>query len=147
MNKEQLAALLNNREYGREITPAEEAQAKAAGLVAIFGCSDDNVTLAGAISDQIGAYEGTTLRICLAGTLLQDFDDLDHDDEEMMARYFKSKATGFVEIQAIWCPKGEELSWAFQTDVPHATFLVMDNGEPPFCRGIVIDTADLAAAP
>ena len=45
MTKEELAAMLNGREYGKEITKAEEEKAKANGLVVIYGYSDDNVEL------------------------------------------------------------------------------------------------------
>lgn len=145
MTKEQLAALLNGRQYRQEITKDEEAAAKAAGLLVIFGASDDLVELRGAISDQVGAYEGSTVRISKAGALIQDFESIDRDDEEALEAYFKAKAAGFVEVEAVWSPAGEDLSWAFKTEVPHATFTIAEEGEPDFCRGIVIDMADLKA--
>lgn len=49
MTKESLAAILNGRTYGDEITKEEEAQAKAAELVVIYGASDDLVEFGGAI--------------------------------------------------------------------------------------------------
>lgn len=144
MTKEQLAALLTGREYGEEITSEEEAHAKAAGLLVLFGASDDNVDLRGAIHDQAGAYNGTTVRISRTGALLQDFDSLDKDDEGAMEAYFKGKAAGFVEIEAEWCKEENGPAWTFKTDLPHGTFLITDDDEA-FCRGIVIDMADLRA--
>ena len=102
MNTKELAALLNGREYGSEISKAEEAQAKADGLVVVFGYSDDNVELRGAIHDEIGASQGTTLRICADG-LLPNFEDV-ADDEAEAAEYFRRKLAGFKEIEAVWCP-------------------------------------------
>lgn len=144
MTKEQLAALLNGREYMAEITREEEAHAKAAGLIVLFGASDDNVDLRGVISDQVGAYNGTTVRISRTGALMQDFDDLDKDDEEAMEAYFKAKAAGFVEIEAEWCKEEGGPAWTFKTGLPHATFLIVEDDEA-FCRGIVIDMADVRA--
>lgn len=48
MTKEQMAALLNGREYGDEITRAEHQIARASGLVVVFGYSDDNMEVRGA---------------------------------------------------------------------------------------------------
>ena len=41
MNAKELAAKLNGREYLREITAEEAAQAKSAGLVVVHGGSDE----------------------------------------------------------------------------------------------------------
>ncbi len=57
MNAKQLAAQLNGREYGSEITKEEEAAAKKAGLVVVYGASDDLVELRGAIEEEVGAYD------------------------------------------------------------------------------------------
>lgn len=55
MNRDKMAALLNGRSYGEEITENECAIAQAHGLVVVFGYSDDNVELRRAIHDEIGA--------------------------------------------------------------------------------------------
>lgn len=133
MTKEELAALLNGREYGEEITGAEEAQAKAAGLLVIFGASDDLVELRGTLSDEAGAYNGTTVRIDSEG-FIPDWDSVDHDDEEECARYFKRKDGGF-QVEAKWDCKG--YSWWIETDREYATFDIME-GPDTFCRGIVV---------
>jgi hypothetical protein len=69
MNRDKMAALLNGRSYGEEITKEECATAKAHGLVVVFGYSDDNVELRGAIDDEVGACDGTTLHITPDGLL------------------------------------------------------------------------------
>jgi hypothetical protein len=58
MDAKALAALLTGREYRQEITRAEEADAKAAGLVVAFGASDDLLEFRGAIDDEVGCYDG-----------------------------------------------------------------------------------------
>ena len=37
----EFANRLNGREYGQELTPAEAQRAKEAGIVVVFGASDD----------------------------------------------------------------------------------------------------------
>lgn len=138
-----LADLLHGRLIGHEITPAEEAQAKAAGLVVVFGYSDDNVELRGAIDDEVAAWEGTVLRVCADG-LLPDWDVDKFTDEATAETYFRRKAAGFKQIEALWCPDGMNLAWAYKTDIPHATFDVMEDGSV-FSRGIVFALADVGA--
>jgi len=140
--KESLAALLNGREYGQEITKSEIADAKAAGLVVMYGYSDDGVHLSGAINDEVGAYDGTTIRMTPHGAL-EDWDSLDRDDEDVAEDYFRKKAGGFREIQALWSAE-PHYSWTFTTEIPHATFEINEDGAP-FCRGIVFALADVIA--
>lgn len=150
MTPQELAARLHGREYGKEITKAEAAAAKAAGLVVVYGYSDDNVELEGAIDDEVGAIDGTTLRVTPQGRL-QDWESLidSTSDEDAYEEYFRKKVAGFKTIEAVWCPKQTETdtepfaSWAFKTTIPHATFDVMEDGEL-FCRGIVFALADVA---
>ena len=142
MSPAEFAALLTGRERGSEITKPEAAAAKAAGLVVVFGYSDDGVNFQGAVNDQIGAYDGATVRMTPHG-MLPDWHDLDKDDEDDVEAYFVKKMAGFKEIDAEWSPKDEPtLAWRFKTEIPHATFDVMEDGEV-FCRGIVFALADV----
>jgi len=146
MNPTEFAALLNGREYGDEITKDEEQQAKAAGLVVVFGASDDLVELLGAINDEVGAYDGTTLRICPEGLLPEWPADSDEGwSEDEAEDYFRRKALGVHAIEAVWSPSEPACSWAFKTAVPHAAFDVMEDGEL-YCRGIVFSLADLGTS-
>lgn len=130
LTKETLAALLNGREYGNEITQDEERQAKAAGLVVVFGYSDDNVELRGCIHDEVGSWGGTTLTITSRGHLLSE--------DERLAQVQKGTDR---DIEALWC-KEPGYAWTYKTDIPHATFDIMEDGEK-FCRGIVFALDDL----
>lgn len=141
--KEALAALLDGREYRDEITDVEAAQAKAAGLVVVFGWSDDNMIFRGAIDSDVDAYDGTTARVTLLG-VMPDWESVDKDDEVEAERYFEMKRAGFRQIKALWSVT-PGYSWTFETDIPHATFEVVE-GPDTYCRGIVFTLADLAAA-
>lgn len=137
MTKEQLAGKMNGNERTKEISKELEAQAKAAGLVAVFGYSDDGAELRGAIHDEVGCYDGGTIRVTSKGLLKSD---CDNDD----CPYFKKLKKSATKIKAIWCG-GEVYSWTYETSVPHATFEIVEDGEK-YCRGIVFALADVAAA-
>lgn len=112
--------------------------AKNNGLVIIRGYSDDGVCFEGAINDQIGAYNGTEFLIDHEGPL-SDYDDC--DTEEMMQDYMARKENAH-KVKAVWCGKATDFAWTFETDLPHSTFVVSEDGEN-WCRGIVVSVNDL----
>lgn len=136
MTKEQLAEKLNGREYGNEISEAEEREAKASGLIVIFGYSDDNAELRGAIRDEVGCYNGATIKLHSRGILA------DHEERcDCAFCGYESAAKKCASVQALWCEE-PGYSWTYKTEAPHATFEIVEDGEK-FCRGIVIDTVSL----
>ena len=141
LTKEQMAALLEGRQYGEEITKEEEAQAKASGLVVIFGYSDDNIELRGAIHDEVGAWEGCDIYLYRdkdAGVLI--LDDPDNEDCEKCAARLKILQPQCAEIKCQW-GKGD-YAWPMECAIPFASFEIVE-GTEKFCRGIVINTKDL----
>lgn len=130
---QEFAMLLNGREYGDEITPQECAHAKQDGIVVVFGCSDDNVELRGAIHDEVGAYDGTTLCFDAKGLLQNDCDD---EDCPHYIKLINSAKT----IKAVW--NNGIYSWSYETSIPHATFLIMEDGNS-YCQGIVFHMENL----
>ena len=134
MTPKELAETLNGREYGHEITHDEEIAAKASGLVVVFGYSDDNVELRGAINDEVGAYEGAEIPITRAGLLENECDDED-------CPYFEKLRASAVTLEAIWDREG--YSWVYDAPFPYETFEVMEDGEK-YCRGIVFRLSDVS---
>lgn len=135
MTPEQMAAQLNGREYGREITAAEEAQARDAGLVIVFGYSDDNCELRGAIRDEVGAVNGTKIRFDSNG--IPDCKCLDTS-----CPYFAERVAAMPGLLVVvWNDTGSP-AWSYETTIPHATFDVMEDGEV-YCRGIVFRVTDI----
>ncbi|MBY0243034.1 MAG: KTSC domain-containing protein [Burkholderiaceae bacterium] len=137
LSKELLAMLLHGRQSGSEITKEEEVQAKAAGLVVIFGASDDLMELRGAVNDEFNCYDGGTAHIDAAG-LLPERENID-DDMELVNYHARRPLANTVE--ALWCAE-EGCTWTYRTTVPHATFEIMED-DLVYCRGIVISVADL----
>lgn len=124
MTAKDLATKLNGREYLNEITPKEEKEAEANGLVVVFGYSDDNVEFAGAIDDEVGAFEGKTVCVDRKNGVVP-----------------VGEGVPFNLIKAIWHDTGG-MCWSFETSIPHETFNIYEDGEL-FCVGIVFSMDDL----
>lgn len=132
-NAQAIADRLNGSAYPFD-PPREIADdARASGLVIVFGASDDLMEFRGAINDELAAYDGTTAHLTSAGLLTNECgnDECPHFD-----RLKKSAAT----IDAVWAADG--YSWTFATTIPHATFEVREDDEN-YCRGIVFALADV----
>jgi hypothetical protein len=131
-----MAARLNGREY--PFHPAEEEQRLAAehGLVILYGASDDLAEFRGAIYDEAGAGDGTFLEI--VDGKLAEVPDCDCRWALAAREAISLRAR---KIEAVWCEDGTAYSWTYKTDIPHATFEVVEDGEP-YCRGIVFALAD-----
>lgn len=138
MTKEELAAQLNGLEYPIRIPGALIIAAQSSGLVILCGASDDLMEFYGARREEIGCYDGGTAFVDADG-VLSDRDCLDGDEE--IAEYVQRQKSA-KPIEALWC-KEDGYSWTYKTEIPHATFEVVED-EEPYCRGIVFALADLA---
>ena len=110
MTLKEFAQMLDGREYLHEITKEEEALAKELGFVVVFGYSDDNAELRGAIDDEIGCFDGGKL---------------EHEDLPDV-------------IYAKWCDRETNYLWSYKTSIPHETFRIYEDGDY-WCIGIVCD--------
>lgn len=134
MTKEELAQLLHNREYMDETTDEIERIASENDLVIVHGYSDDNAEFVGAIEDEKSCGDVTDIYITATGLLENE---CDNDD---CPHFLRLKRTT-PKIRAIWHDEGE-YSWTYKTDIPHATFDILEDGGK-FCRGIVFSLDDL----
>ena len=125
MTKEQLADLLDGRQYGEEITSEEEKVAHDNGLVVIFGASDDLIEFRGILNDEIDSYGGCFFKF----------------NKELDIKVGDKHHGRSRSVQAIWCPTDNQ-SWGFATKIPHSTFKVYEDGEL-YCVGLVINVAEL----
>lgn len=141
MTKEELAAKLNGREHGNEITQKEEAEAKAAGLVVVFGAYDDLMEFRGAIYDEYGAPNEAFI---LGGRVLNG-PECDHRGVgcKYAQEAYERDVARALRVEALWCEE-KPYSWTFKTKIPHATFDILEDGEK-CCGGIVFSLADVAA--
>jgi hypothetical protein len=129
MNKEELAKLMDGRQYGEELSKSEEAAAKAAGLVAMFGYSDDNVEFRGAIHEEVSACGSPTEIFFGAKGPLEP-----HDERECECLYcgYAAAIKDAKKIAAEFTRDG----WVFKTEIPHATFTIMEDDDT-YGQGIV----------
>ena len=138
MTAKELAEMLSGRKYGMEITSEEARAAKDAGLVVVYGYSDDNVEFRGAINHETNSYDGGTVYLTANGVLEGPACSCAEDCE---CPYFAKEREKVQTIKAVWHDEGGPC-WTFETDIPHETFTIMEDGEP-FCEGIVFSMADL----
>lgn len=137
LTKETLAALLNGRQYSNEITHLEEVAAKDAGLVVVFLELDDYAKFRGAISDNVYCHSGDEFIVKKCGVVpLPDRYEL-----KVLERFgVRQHVLMGKRIEVVWSPNIR--SWIYRTEIPHATFEILDAGNP-YCRGIVFSVADL----
>lgn len=133
MTPQEAAAKINGREYRLEVPPELRKELKEAGLVAVYGASDDLMEFEGAINDEVGAYEGGVAYLTKAGLLQNECED------EKCPHFERLKKTA-ATIEAKWDTGG--FSWRYFTDIPHATFVIKEDGEN-YCEGIVFALADV----
>lgn len=141
MTKEELAAKLHGTQYpfSSHAPKGIFKEAKAAGLLIVYGASDDLMEFDGAFQDELGCYEGGTAWIDAKGLL--DRSQVDNRDDEAICEFVLRKRAA-RSIEALWDQEG--YSWIYRTNIPHATFEVMEEQEK-YCRGLVIDLRDLPA--
>ncbi len=138
MTLEEAALRLHGNEYREEGSKELFEEMKAAGLAVVFGGSDDLAELRGAIYDEVGAYSGGKIFLTEKGLLENPCEN----DECPYHKQVKAKAR---TIKVLWAPESHPgLSWAYETDIPHAIFDILEDGEV-YCRGIVFRLADAAA--
>ena len=130
LTKETLAKQLNGRQIGAEISSEESKAAAEAGLVVVYGASDDLVEFAGAIDDERGG----------PGDLLLTKQGLleEHEDDYCECKFcgYKDAKKQAHTIEAFWC-KDKTYSWTYRANtIPHASFDILE-GTEKYCRGIV----------
>lgn len=145
ITRKEMATMLDKRRYGEEMSKADQNAAAFAGLVVAFGGSDDNLEFRGAINDEVGAYQGTTVQIDTEG-LLPKFEELTIDNQDLTSHnkdafrdYFRREGKG-VDLTIKW-NEVDGPFWTFETEIPHETFDIMED-QGVFCRGIVFRLAD-----
>lgn len=140
MTPQELAARLDGREIGREITPEEEKLAAENGLVVVFGASDDLAEIRGAVLDEVDCYEGGIFHIDPRG-VRDDWTDGEERDKDEARKFFQREGMPAVCVNATWCDpdKPGKPSWSYKVHAGRAgfgEFRVYEDGEL-YCVGIV----------
>lgn len=135
MDIHQAAAWINGNEYRQEVTHDFRETLRTAGLVAIYGASDDLTEIDGAVRDE--GYSGDDTQHCLTRSGIEQ----NKCDEGDRCPNWRPREPN---IRARWCPPGFDGSWLIETPLPHASFDIMEDGEI-YCRGVIIALTDLPA--
>ena len=139
MTAKELATRLSGRKIMSELSEAEAAEAASAGLVVVYGYSDDTIMFEGAITDDRGCFGGGTVFLTKTG-LMQDCCPVDHID----CPYYKAARKEARSITAVW---GDAPCWSYETDIPHEEFDILDDEDGDsgavWCRGIVFRLEDV----
>lgn len=135
-NVKKWAEKLDGREYGSELTEIEEKELKALGLVVVFGASDDLCEFRGAINDEVGCFDGGDIYVNAEGLIANNMDMFDD--------FVPENSPEFVLIKMCWGLRG--YSWICETDIPHESFDILDDGDP-YCRGIIFSVDDMPKLP
>lgn len=135
MTPQEAADVLTGREYRDEIPKGFAKTLSDAGLVAIYGASDDLMEIEGAASDEFGAYNGGEAFFTKEGLLTSKC-------ANERCPYHEEQAEKASRIEALWDVDG--FSWRYKTDIPHAKFVIFED-EEPYCEGIVFALADVPA--
>lgn len=134
---QEVAKRMDWREYGRELPLNEASELKAAGIVVVYGASDDLCEFGGAIDDEVGCYNGRTIYVDRHG--VKDPEDVQESHGKNGWDRYKNQA---AKINAKWCENDGGPSWTYSTDIPHAIFSIMEDDEA-YCVGIVFLLSDL----
>lgn len=134
MTIKEFAQMLNGRSEDYVMVLGESKQAKELGFVVVYGYSDDNAEFEGAISNEVGCYNG--------GEIYLDKNGIFEDCEEE-CKYSKEAKKACKCIEAAWDDSDGEYAWTYKTDIPHETFDVLDEEGNKWCRGIVFDIKSL----
>ena len=135
MTPQEAAARINGNQYRSEVPKGLAEALKDAGLVAVYGASDDLMEFEGAISDEIGCYGDGIAYLTPTGLLKNDCDS----DE---CPHFAKMKESAPFITAKWDDGG--FSWRYETTIPHAKFIIKEDDDN-YCEGIVFALADVPA--
>lgn len=128
LNKE-IADALNSLNEEWKGALAIFKQAKDAGIVIVFGESDDLCEFRGAVNNEIDCFGGGEAYFTTNGLLSNKCDDPD-------CPYFQEKIKNSTVLKIFWDRDG--YSWVYDINVPYETFEVMKDGEK-YCKGLVFD--------
>ncbi len=132
----EIAKALDGMEYGDRIPNEIITKARENGIAIVYGASDDLMEFEGAITDEVGVYEGGTAYVSKDG--LHNTENYNSSCED--CPHLKRSLEECKTIEAIW---GEgEYSWSYKTEIPRAEFDIVEDGEK-YSRGIVFALASL----
>lgn len=110
-----------HRVYGEEFTHEEIKQMKEDGIVVVYGASDDLVEIDGAIKEEIDSY-------------------IDSKFGYIKNKFVRGKDSNFIlDVRH----DINNCTFWFSTNVMQSTFVVYDEYDEPYCRGVFVSIYDI----
>ncbi len=107
-----------------------------AGIVIVHSVSDDIMEIAGAVDDELPAWDGGVAYFNTEGLVSNECHD--HD-----CPYYSRALRDAVAVRAIWnCDPKAGPAWRYETAIPAARFSVLE-ADGIYCVGIVFRLADV----
>jgi hypothetical protein len=150
----QKGEIMTVKEWAKKISgfeyPADELdnlnkEMAADGIIIAHGASDDLLEFRGVIYDEVGAWEGTEVRISSRGKGTAFI--FDEEENQDSFEFNQKEIVAMQQVKAIWSPRCRDVednesgeafaSWLIETEIPHETFDIMEDGEL-FCWGVVL---------
>lgn len=134
-NVKKWAEKFNGREYRgwNTLTVEECEELKSSGLVVVFGESDDLTEFRGAIDDETSSLDGNDIYVKADGTIA-------NNDGGTFDHFVPDDNPEFALVVARWDCDG--YSWVYETDIPHESFDILEDGEP-YCKGVIFAVEDM----
>lgn len=129
---EELALALDGREYPLQMSETHTQFAKDNNLVVVYGLSDDLVMFNGAWCEE--AYGPGDVFVNENGPI----EDPDCDCK-YATKYYSDQKSKAARIRV---RHGETAYWEYETEVPHATFKIIEDDQIN-CIALVINADDL----
>lgn len=129
----EMVEMLDGREVTSNIARKNLKYATDNGVVIVFGSSSDSVKFYGAINDEADTR-------CSALVYFDRSGEIRSECSDAWCPYFDTIRGNASWINAIWDTEGYR--WVYETDIPHKTFDVLENGSK-YCRGIVFMIDDV----
>jgi len=148
MNLKEWAKKLNGCEYGNEVSDEDIELLEKDGVVAVFGYSDDNMELVGAINDEYPAYDNSVYYYCGDESFMEENDInefLDYVDDEYPAlKKIVTKALcDNKDNSSITIKKSDKCQFEYETNIPNVEYFdVLEDGEL-YCKGFIFNINDL----
>ncbi|MBE5801087.1 MAG: hypothetical protein E7319_02255 [Clostridiales bacterium] len=135
MTTKEVAAMLTQRAYGSEVTREETKQFAEAGIVVVYGYSDDCVEFVGAVESEIGVWNERDIPLLNGEPFFVPCAD---DCEDNHCVLLKETSKRLKHIYSKFSGNG----WEFDADFPHEKFCIFEDGDI-FGEGLVYALADL----
>lgn len=146
MNLKEWAEKLNDCEYGNEVSDEDRRNLSEDGVVVVYGYSDDNMEMDGAIYDEYPSYADTIYYWTGNGFVSNDRinEFLDYIDDEYREFYplLKPLFKNNTERSYIRSIPGKDCQFEYETNIPCEWFNVMEDGNL-YCKGFVFNKNDL----